>query len=142
MLNLTDMWRAAGCPEYRRPIHWLVLKETTRFRTHAQTYWTDPDGPVSQNIIQDDIIRLDPDGFVATARGRLGGTWAHWQLALAYARYLSPEFHLWCNTVVRAALTGTTAGPQPTTIRCGSTFRGSSAPCTTGSTRSSGIRRT
>jgi hypothetical protein len=104
MLNLTDMWRAAGCPEYRRPIHWLVLEETTRFRTHAQTHWTDPDGPVSQNIIQDDITRLDPDGFVATARGRHGGTWAHWQLALAYARYLSPEFHLWCNTVVRTAL--------------------------------------
>jgi hypothetical protein len=104
MLNLTDMWRAAGYPEYRRPIHWLALEETTRFRTHAHTHWTDPDGEGRQNIIQDDIIRLDPDGFVATTRGRLGGTWAHWQLALAYARYLSPEFHLWCNTVVRAAL--------------------------------------
>ena len=112
MLNLTDMWRAAGCPEYRRPIHWLVLEETARFRAHAQTHWTEPDGPVSPNIIQDDIIRLDPDGFVATARGRHGGTWAHWQLALAYARYLSPEFHLWCNTVVRAALVWPAAGPR------------------------------
>lgn len=28
-------------------------------------------------------------------RGRHGsGTWAHWQIALAYAKYLSPEFHL------------------------------------------------
>ncbi|MDO9713867.1 KilA-N domain-containing protein [Paracraurococcus lichenis] len=42
---------------------------------------------------------------MATTRGRYGATWAHWQLALAYARYLSPEFHLWCNTVVRDALT-------------------------------------
>ena len=63
-----------------------------------------PGGEARQNIIQDHTIRLDPDGFVATARGRLGGTWAHWQLALAYARYLSPASHLWCNTVVRAAL--------------------------------------
>ena len=85
-------------------MHWLVLEETTRFRTHAQAHWTDPEGEVRQNIIQDDIIRLDPDGFVATTRGRHGGTWAHWQLALSYARYLSPAFHLWCNTVVRAAL--------------------------------------
>ena len=38
MLNLTDMWRAAGCPEYRRPIHWLVLEETTRFRAHAEAH--------------------------------------------------------------------------------------------------------
>lgn len=104
MLNLTDMWRAAGCPEYRRPIHWLTLEETTRFRAHAEMHWAELDEPAGQNIIQDDIIRLDPDGFVATLRGRNGGTWAHWQLALAYARYLSPEFHLWCNTVVRAAL--------------------------------------
>jgi hypothetical protein len=104
MLNLTDMWRAAGCPEYRRPIHWLVLEETLRFRAHAGAHWTERDEPASPNIIQDDIIRLDPDGFVATARGRHGGTWAHWQLALAYARYLSPAFHLWCNTVVRRAM--------------------------------------
>lgn len=104
MLNLTDMWRAAGSPEYRRPIHWLVLEETTRFRAHAQVHWTDPEGTASQNIIEDDIIRRDPDGFVATTRGRHGGTWAHWQLALSYARYLSPAFHLWCNAVVRAAL--------------------------------------
>ena len=56
MLNLTDMWRAAGCPEYRRPIHWLVLEETTRFRAHTQAHWTELDEPVSPNIIQDDII--------------------------------------------------------------------------------------
>ena len=104
MLNLTDMWRAAGSPEYRRPFHWLVLEETARFRAHAQAHRTALDEPVSDNLIQDDIIRLDPDGFVATLRGRHGGTWAHWQLALAYARYLSPAFHLWCNTVFRHAL--------------------------------------
>ena len=143
MLNLTDMWRAAGCPEYRRPIHWLVLEETARFRAHAQTHWTEPDGPVSRNIIQDDIIRLDPDGFVATARGRHGGTWAHWQLALAYARYLSPEFHLWCNTVVRAAMEWhggrSAAEHDPLWQHLAQQFRDSAS---TGSTRSSGMRRT
>ncbi|RYI82696.1 MAG: KilA-N domain-containing protein, partial [Acetobacteraceae bacterium] len=63
-----------------------------------------PRGDGQPNIIEDDIIRRDPDGFVATTRGRRGGAWAHWQLALSYARYLSPAFHLWCNAVVRAAL--------------------------------------
>ena len=61
---------------------------------------------------------LDTDGFVATVRGRHGGTWAHWQLALPYARYLSPAFHLWCNTVVRAAMERPAACPRRTTIRC------------------------
>ncbi|MBL6459160.1 KilA-N domain-containing protein [Belnapia sp. T6] len=54
--------------------------------------------------------------MVATWRGRFGGTWAHWQLALSYARYLSPRFHRWCNIVVRAAmehLDGPEAGEDP-----------------------------
>ena len=105
MLNLTDMWRAAGCPEHRRPTSWLILEETARFRAHARAHLTEPDEPAGDNVVQDHIIDLEPDGFVATLRGRHGGTWAHWQLALSYARYLSPEFHLWCNTVVRRAMT-------------------------------------
>jgi hypothetical protein len=32
---------------------------------------------------------------------------AHWQIALAYAKYQSPEFHMWCNEVVRAHMEGT-----------------------------------
>jgi hypothetical protein len=35
-----------------------------------------------------------------------GATWAHWQIGLAYAKYLSPEFHAWCNEVVRAHMEG------------------------------------
>ena len=140
MLNLTDMWRAAGCPEYRRPIHWLVLEETARFRAHAQTHWTEPDGPVSPNIIQDDIIRLDPDGFVATIRGRHGGTWAHWQLALAYARYLSPAPPLVQHG--GPPLHGVAARPRRTTIRCSCTSPSSSATCIAGSISSTGTRRT
>jgi KilA domain-containing protein len=113
MLNLTDMWRAAGCPEHRRPTSWLILEDTLRFRAHAQAHWTELEEPAGDNVVHDHIIRLDPDGFVATARGRNGGTWAHWQLALTYARYLSPEFHLWCNTVVRRAMEWR-AGPPAT----------------------------
>src|SRR5919107_373635 len=110
MLNLTDMWRAAGCPQHPRPAKWLAFEETARFRAHAQAHWTETEGQESEeeqpadNVPPEDIIGLDPDGLVAALRGRRGGTWAHWQLALSYARYLSPGFHLWCNTVVRAAM--------------------------------------
>ena len=104
MLNLTDMWKAAGRPDNRRPADWLALEETLRFRSYAGTHWTEVDDPVASNAGHAGIWTLDGDGFVATARGNRGGTWAHWQLALSYARYLSPPFHLWCNTVVRAAM--------------------------------------
>ena len=104
MLNLTDMWQAADRPANRRPSDWLLLEETRRFRAHAGTHWTEPDEPVAANAGHTGIWHLDTDGFIATVRGHQGGTWGHWQLALAYARYLAPAFHLWCNTVVRAAM--------------------------------------
>jgi hypothetical protein len=37
-------------------------------------------------------------------RGANGGTWAHWQLALSYAQYLSPELHQVVNQVFRERL--------------------------------------
>ncbi len=110
MLNLTDMWRAAGGPPHRRPADWLALEETARFRAYAAGHWTEPgDDAAPLNADHAGIHgpggpEPEGDGLVAAARGGGGGTWAHWQLALAYARYLSPRFHLWCNTVVRAAM--------------------------------------
>ena len=121
MLNLTDMWRAAGGPANRRPTFWFLMEETKRFRDHARTRWShraDPraeapgdeapgdemPGDTEPNVILGNIWDAEADGLVATARGHKGGTWAHWQLALAYAKYLSPAFHAWCNDVVRNAM--------------------------------------
>jgi hypothetical protein len=104
MLNLTDMWQAADRPPNRRPSDWLALEETGRFRTHAGIHHTGATDLFAPNAGLAGICHLDSDGLVATVRGNQGGTWAHWQLALTYARYLSPPFHLWCNTVVRTAM--------------------------------------
>src|SRR3954467_12752291 len=104
MLNLTDMWRAAGHPEDRRPADRLALEETERFRAYAGAHWTDAEDPLALETGLAGIWHIDSDGFVAVVRGNQGGTWAHWQLALSYARHLSPAFHLWCNTVLRTAM--------------------------------------
>lgn len=47
-------------------------------------------------------------GLVSVKRGGTsrGETFAHWQIGLAYAKYLSPEFHMWCNQVVRERMEG------------------------------------
>ncbi len=37
-------------------------------------------------------------------RGKAQGTYAHWQIALAYAKYLSPEFHIWANEKIKQAI--------------------------------------
>jgi len=40
--------------------------------------------------------------LIWTKEGRSGGTWAHWQIGMAYAKYLSPALHAWFNSIVRA----------------------------------------
>jgi hypothetical protein len=42
----------------------------------------------------------------AAKRGKGGGTFAHWQIALAYAKYLSPELHMQVNEIYARAQSG------------------------------------
>ena len=105
MLILTDMWRAAGGHSARRPSLWLALDETAHFRKFVRIHTVDDTiMPSGLNVGQDDIMDPRQDGLVLAGRGKGGATWAHWQLALAYARYLSPPFHLWCNSVIRTVM--------------------------------------
>ena len=88
MLSLTDMWRAAGHPEEKRPSDWLA-KAGSEFVEYVA---------LAQNTAV--------GGILSSTRGRNGATYAHWQIGLAYAKYLSPEFHMWCNEVVRERFDG------------------------------------
>lgn len=87
MLSLTDMWRAAKGDPSKSPAQWQRLPSSIEFVDHLEL-----------------IVGKSHDNLI-DARKR-GGTFAHWQIALAYAKYLSPEFHMWCNTVVRERMEG------------------------------------
>jgi len=84
MLSLTDMWKAAGSPDNKRPDDWKKDSSNRSFIAHVSLMLNTPEKGIWKGI-----------------RGNKGGTWAHWHIALAYAKYLSHEFHVWCNTVVR-----------------------------------------
>jgi hypothetical protein len=83
MLSLTDMWKAAGSPENREPYNWSRKEGRTFIEATS----------IAHNLTVRQVI--------TKKQGRNGGTMAHWQIGLAYAKYLSPEFHMWCNQVVR-----------------------------------------
>jgi hypothetical protein len=51
-------------------------------------------------------LNVDAGRIMQTARGKGGGTFAHIQVALAYAKYLSPELHMQVNDVFMRAKTG------------------------------------
>jgi KilA-N domain len=88
---LTDLWRAAGGDDSKRPAIWLRQDGT-------QTLIA---------FLADNITMTTNHSLLFRSKeGRNGATWAHWQLALAYAKYLSPAFHVWCNTIVRGYMQG------------------------------------
>jgi hypothetical protein len=93
-LCLTDMWRAAGSDDSRRPAVWLRQDAAVQFTQFIAD---------SQGVTPDHILRREHGNPRA---GEGGATWAHWQLGMAYAQYLSPEFHAWCNDVVRKVMQG------------------------------------
>lgn len=87
MVSLTDLWKSSSKDESNSPNRWLRLPNTTQFvETVAK----------SLNGIKSPVIK--------TTRGKGGGTWAHWQIALAYAKYLSPELHMFVNQVFKERL--------------------------------------
>ncbi|WP_226576520.1 KilA-N domain-containing protein [Acuticoccus sediminis] len=92
MLSLTDMWKAAGAPPDKRPAEWLRHDGTKEFVECVAA-----------------TVNVGKAHILEGQRGRAGGTWAHWQIGLAYAKYLSPEFHIWCNEIVRSVMAQTAA---------------------------------
>lgn len=76
-VNLTSLWEMCGCPENQKPAQWARLPETERL--------------ISQTLIEQGFQNEGKSHIIKTRRGKGGGTWAHWKLALDYAGYLSVE---------------------------------------------------
>lgn len=109
MLSLTDMWTAA------RRKHVEDGGDAAEFEHRRPDDWKKD---ASNRAFLDEVARTlnaRPEGIWIGKRGVGGGTFAHWQIALGYAKWISPEFHMWCNTVVKAHMEGI-AGPAPTVV--------------------------
>ena len=119
-VSLTDMWKADGSDPSKRPPEWLRLASTVEFMECVSAL---PDvvddiknmrksptwgNPTSENVEKN-------HGLTVTLKGGVdrGCTLGHWHLAMAYAKYLSPAFHVWCNEVVRAHMQGQAQAKAP-----------------------------
>jgi len=51
-------------------------------------------------------LNVDASHIQKGIKGKGGGTYAHWQIALAYAKYLSEELHMQVNEVYARYITG------------------------------------
>jgi hypothetical protein len=83
-VNLTNLFKASKENESKDPRHWLESKPNQEFiNTVAKKL----------NVGISDVLQTQP--------GRNGGTWAHWQIGLAYAKYLSHELHMFVNQIFK-----------------------------------------
>lgn len=81
LICLTDLWKAAKKSNANNaPAQWLRLPESKEFIA----------------ALGNEIVGKSHN--LVKSKGRLG-TYAHWQIALAYAKYLSPELHMHVNEV-------------------------------------------
>jgi hypothetical protein len=95
MWCLTDLWRAAGAPKDKRPNEWLRFAGAPFVEFMKDSLDT---GPARISVVRTDRGR--------DRSGNPGATWGHWQIALAYAKSLSHEFHARVNDVYRAFMAG------------------------------------
>ncbi len=85
-INATDIAASKGL----RLDNWLRNKETESYIEALGRHLNTSDSR--------DLIR--------TQRGRGGGTWIHPKLAVAFARWISPDFAVWCDLHIDALLHG------------------------------------
>lgn len=85
-INATEIAKREG----RRLDKWLATQETQDYIAALMHHLNTPE--------KGDLIR--------SPRGRGGGTWFHPKLAVAFARWISPDFAVWCDLHIDALLRG------------------------------------
>lgn len=79
LISLTDIFKASGENQNKSPLEWA------RFAGNQFIEF------VAENL------NTGKSRIYKTTRGKGGGTYAHWQIALAYAKYLSHDLHMQVN---------------------------------------------
>lgn len=84
MVNATQMAKEFG----KKPVDWLRFEQSKRYIDALS---------VVRNHTTADLVRVKQGGTNQ-------GTWFHEDVAIEFARWLSPEFGIWCNDRVKELL--------------------------------------
>lgn len=95
VVNATQMAKPFG--DSKRAKNWLTLNSTKEFLDVLSK---------GRNLPLTDLVQV-------TKGGTNPGTWFHEDVALEFARWLSPQFAIWCNDRIKELMRyGMTATPQ------------------------------
>ena len=73
----------------KRPVNWLELDSTVRYMASMSS-----------------ALKVDKSDLLDIKKGRGGGTWMHPKLAIAFARWLSDDFAVWCDLQIDKIIHG------------------------------------
>ena len=73
----------------KRPVNWLELDSTVRYMASMSS-----------------ALKVDKSDLLDIKKGRSGGTWMHPKLAIAFARWLSDDFAVWCDLQIDKIIHG------------------------------------
>ena len=110
MVNATQMAKSFG----KQPIDWLKTEQSKEFISVFAEL---------KNFSSADLVRVTKGGNDK----KLQGTWMHEDVALEFARWLSPAFAIWCNDRIKELLMkGTVStGTTQTDYTCNENTHGS-----------------
>lgn len=94
MVNATEMAKHFG----KEPKFWLMNKSTTDYLNELSKV---------RNLTLADLVQV-------TKGGNNPGTWMHEDVAMEFARWLSPAFAIWCNDRIKELLQYGMTATQPT----------------------------
>lgn len=73
----------------KRPVNWLELSSTDSYMSAMSNQ-----------------LKVGKSDLLDVKKGRSGGTWLHPKLAVAFARWLSDEFAVWCDLQIDKIIHG------------------------------------
>lgn len=94
MVNATQMAKPFG----KEPKFWLMNQSTTDYLNELSKV---------RNLTLTDLVQV-------TKGGNNPGTWMHEDVAMEFARWLSPAFAIWCNDRIKELLQYGMTATQPT----------------------------
>ena len=109
LVCITDIYKLAverGMAEGKLdPRRWSEKSRNIVSGTSGKTSLVERDGRQFIDSVAKNL-NVAANDIYKTKRGKGGGTYAHWQIALAYAKYLSHELHMRVNETYMRAQSG------------------------------------
>lgn len=92
-VNATEMAKGFG----KEPYGWLRLQSTKDYLDALIKFKSKRETPQNLRSLENNQSL----NLIQTTEGKNGGTWFHEDVAIEFARWLSPEFSIACNSIIK-----------------------------------------